>query len=57
MVMIIRHWKDVPQHHRGLELLCDGCNEPLPEYYVYSVSDFPSHCVCESCADDLRGKK
>lgn len=48
------HSDDVPPDHRGAELLCDVCNEPFPEFYLYTVGDFPSHCVCEGCANDLR---
>ena len=51
--MIVRHYGEVPRGHRGAELHCDGCNAPFPEYYVYTVGDFPSHCVCEDCANQL----
>ena len=58
MKMAINFRWFVNERHRGVELLCDVCNDLLqsPEIWYYRTfpeDDYPSMAVCSTCAGKM----
>ncbi len=51
--LTVRHRTEIYEWHRGLEWLCDACNQPSPSWYViigeYTQFNEPSYCWCYDC--------